>query len=371
MKRALLLCALMSVAVSAFGKDAFLVIGGSVSNFRTDMRIFNPSTTKDIQIQATLLPVNVGVSNPADNRLAQPVTINVPRRQMVTYDDVVKSLFNAGTLGAIHLKSADDFVATQRIYALQTASSACQIEGTLGQFVPAADFSSAKTAGVLIQLKSNTSFRTNVGLVNPNVATATVTWRLYDKNNALVSTGSPMVIAPLGVVGPTSIATTVFFTPGSADLSDAWVSFTSDQPVLAYASVVDNGTSDPTFIAMAEDTGSPPPPATPQTKTYDVTMKSWDISITPAVDLKPGDTAIFRITTLDSTHGFELRDPTSKPVIPGFFLAAGDPTVSRTVSISVSGTYSYFCTRSSCGSGHGSMNGSFVVGASTGERPGY
>ena len=370
MKRAFLVCALMSLAMSAFGKDAFLVIGGSVSNFRTDMRIFNPSSTKDIQVQATLLPVNINVPNPADNRQALPVTINVPKRQMVAYNDVVQGLFNTTSLGAIHLKSADDFVATQRIYAIQSATVACQIEGTLGQFVPAADLSSAKTAGVLIQLKSNPSFRTNVGLVNPNSANATVTWRLYDKNNALVSTGSPMVIAPLGVLGPTTIAGTVFFTPGSADLSDAWVSFTSDQPVLAYASVVDNGTSDPTFIVMADDTASNSTP-TPQTKTYEVTLKSWDISISPAVDLKPGDTAIFRITTLDSTHGFQLADPAGKVLIPSFFLSAAEPAVMRTVSVSASGTYTYLCTKSTCGSGHGSMNGSFVVGAATGDRPGY
>jgi hypothetical protein len=203
MKRAFVLCALVSFATSAFAKDAFLVIGGSVSNFRTDMRVFNPSTTKDIQIQATLLPVNVAVPNPADNRNAQSVTINVPKRQMVTYDDVVSTLFSASGLGAIHLKSADDFVATQRIYAIQASSAACQIAGTLGQFVPAADLASAKTAGVLIQLKANASFRTNVGLVNPNSVNATVTWKLYDKNNALVSTGTPVVVPPLGVVGPT------------------------------------------------------------------------------------------------------------------------------------------------------------------------
>lgn len=372
MKRALILCAFVLFPFSVFARDAFLAIGGSVGSFRTDMRVFNPSTSKDIQIQATFLPVNVGVSNGGDNRQAQAVTLNVPKRQMVTYDDVVRTLFNADAIGAIHLKSADDFVATQRIYAIQAPTPACQIAGTLGQFVQAVDLSAAKSNGVLIQLKANASYRTNVGLVNPGAVPASVTFKLYDRNNQLVSTGAPIQLPSLGVVGPTTIAGSFFFTPGSADLSDAWVSFVSDQPVIAYASVIDNGTGDPTFINMSVDSGTTtaPPPA-PQTKTYDVTLRSFQIIITPTVELNSGDTAIFRITTADSTHGFELDDPAGKVLIPSFTLTAGAAPVSKTVSITTTGTFNYFCTRLACGSGHGNMAGTFVVGDPSGDRPGY
>ena len=57
----------------------------------------------------------------------------------------------------------------------------------------------AKKQGVLIQLKSNGvsgqigTYRTNVGVVNPNSVTANVTWRLYDKNNALVGNAKTSV----------------------------------------------------------------------------------------------------------------------------------------------------------------------------------
>ena len=56
MRRILTLCALL-IATTGFAKEVYLSIGGSVNNFRTDTRIFNPSSSKDIQIQATLLPV--------------------------------------------------------------------------------------------------------------------------------------------------------------------------------------------------------------------------------------------------------------------------------------------------------------------------
>src|SRR4029077_4583524 len=240
---------LLFFATTGFAKEVYLSIGGSVNNFRTDTRIFNPSTSKDIQIQATLLPVGN-----TDNSSRQSITITIPQGQMVDYDDVVASLFSATGLGAIRLSSADDFVATQRIYAT-TSVTPCEAAGTLGQFVPGLQTSDAAKQGVLIQLKNNGAFRTNIGAVNPNTVTANVTWRLYDKNNALVATGTPIAMPPFAVISPTGIASTFFFNAGGADLSDAWVGFTSDQPIFAYASVIDNVTTDPTFIPMSVDSG--------------------------------------------------------------------------------------------------------------------
>ena len=109
-RRLLITCAVALFATSAFAKDIYLSIGGSVGSFRTDTRIFNPSTTKDIQIQAYLLPINN-----VDNTNVQPKTITVPKRSMAAYDDVVSSLFGTTGLGGIRLNSSDDFVATQRV----------------------------------------------------------------------------------------------------------------------------------------------------------------------------------------------------------------------------------------------------------------
>ncbi|HXG59267.1 MAG TPA: hypothetical protein VNL91_09615 [Thermoanaerobaculia bacterium] len=211
----LLFVLFLAVGPALLAKDVYLSIGGSVGVFRTDMRIFNPSQTKDIQVQAWLLR-----TGNSDNSAVQPKTITVPKRQMAIYDDVLTSLFNESGLGAIRLRSDDEFVATQRIYAVAS-------NGTLGQFVPGLDVTAAKKNGVLIQLKSNATFRTNIGAVNPNNVPATVTWRLYDKNNALVATGSPVTMPPFAVIGPTNMASTFFFNPGTADLSDSWVGFTS------------------------------------------------------------------------------------------------------------------------------------------------
>src|SRR4029077_19139450 len=133
----------------------------SVGSFRTDTRIFNPSTTKDIQIQAYLLPINN-----VDNTNVQPKTITVPKRSMAEYDDVVSSLFGSTGLGGIRLSSSDDFVSTQRVYSTAADGS------TNGQFVAGVDATKALMNGVIIQMKSNSAFRTNIGAANPNAVAA-------------------------------------------------------------------------------------------------------------------------------------------------------------------------------------------------------
>jgi len=367
MRRFVVLVALAISATAAFAKDGFLTIGGSVGVFRTDARIFNPSTTKDITIQAYYLPVGN-----ADNSAVQPVSLTVPKRQMLLFDDVVTSLFHNGGLGAIRLKSDDDFIATSRIYA-QTAATSCQGAGTLGQFLEGDDVSNASTTGVLIQLKANAAFRTNIGAVNPNATAAHVTWRLYDKNNALIATGSPVTMPPLAVVSPTSMVSGFFFN-SSGDLSDAWVSFSSDLPIFAYASVVDNTTTDPTYIAMSKDSGGSAI-TTPTGATFDVTLNSFLITISPKIEastLKVGDQVTFRITNqaTDTTHGFTLIGPTGSVLIPDRFYPPGTGTVTQTFTVRTQGTHTFFCTNTGCGTGHTNMSGTFDVGQPSDNDPG-
>jgi hypothetical protein len=328
----------------------FLSIGGSVGNFRTDLRLFNPSSTKDIQVQAYLLAVG-GV----DNSAVQPKTITVPKRAQLVYDDVVTSLFQSSGLAAIRLSSSDDFVATQRIYA---ASSA----GTLGQFVGGVDASTAKKNGVLIQLKGSSPsgpalFRTNIGMVNPNAATANTTWRLYDKNNALVGTPKNVTLAPYAVISPQEMRG-YLGAPSDADLSDAWIGYTSDQPIVAYASCVDNGTTDPPATSST-------PPST--NKVLSVVEHNGRIDVSGAEALNVLDTVTVRVQVLDGPHGFELLDPNGADVIPVHGPTSPGTTYEETFTVRRQGTYSFFCTNSGCGA-HTGMFGTFAIG-DPGEKP--
>lgn len=352
-----LLVVLISVALTSavFAKEVYLSIGGSVGNFRTDARIFNPSFTKDITITARYLPA--GNSN---NSGVASKTITVAKRSMVVYDDVVQSLFGGGAaLGAIRLTSDDDFVASQRIYADESNTPK---NGTLGQFVPGLDVTTAKKKGVLIQLKASGgrgvkgTFRTNWGGVNPNPTVANISFKLYGKNNTVAGTNN-LTLQPFGVFSPNNIVD--FFGVTNADVSDAWLSFESDQPIFVYGSVLDNGSEDPTFIPAVDDTGVAPP-VEPQAKTVNVQAVDWDFSLTPSAPLAAGDQVKFIVKGVaGNNHGFRLFTPDGNILID--IDSFGANAIERTVTLPKSGEYVYICTRTACGAGHTEMNGSFTV----------
>lgn len=352
---------LLAFAVSAAAKDVYLSIGGSVGIFRTDARIFNPSFTKDITITARYLPAGPPGGAP-DNSAVTPKTITVPKRSMAVYDDVVQSLFGGGpALGAVRLTSDDDFVATQRIYADESNTAK---NGTLGQFVPGLEVSLARRKGVLIQLKSSGSrgtrgtFRTNWGGVNPNAEAVNIKFTLYDRNNAVAGTNT-LDVPPFGVVQPNEISG--FFASAGADLSNAWISFDSNHPVFLYASVLDNGSEDPTFVPAAEDTGVPPPTQQPPaTRTVNVTAQNWMFSVSGGDQLNQGDQVRFVITSVEGTHGFQLLTPSGSTVLST--TVGRGQTVEQTVTLASRGNYTYLCTVSSCGVGHTEMVGVLNVG---------
>jgi hypothetical protein len=357
MRRAIPLLAVLLtlVAASASAKDVYLSIAGSVGSFRTDARIWNPSSSKDITVSAYFLPVG------KDNSAVTPVQITIPKRSMKVFDDVVASLFNGTGLGGIRLTSSDDFVATSRIYAQDT-------KGTLGQFVEGLEESSARTKGVIIQLKASTAFRTNIGWVNPNSNAAAITLRLYDHANNLV--GQPVVITapPFGASSPSNL--TGIFSVGTADLTDAWVSFSSTLPVYAYGSVVDNGTTDPTFVPFAEDTDSD---TSASGKVFDFVASSFKYDVSPVLNgINPGDLVTFRITnTANVTHGFTVVGPDGNTVIGPLDVLPGQAPIVKSFTAE-SGIYTFGCSHVVCGVGHAAMTGTFTVGDPTdGPGPRY
>lgn len=343
---------LVLVALPAAAKDVYLSIAGSVGSFRTDARIWNPSSSKDITVSAYFLPVD------KDNSAVTPVQITIPKRSMKVYDDVVASLFSGSGLGGIRLASSDDFVATSRIYAQDP-------KGTLGQFVEGLDESSARTKGVIIQLKSSTAFRTNIGYVNPNSSAATITLRLYDHSNNLV--GQPVVktAPPFSSSSPFNLAT--LLNGATADLTDAWVAFSSNIPVYAYGSVIDAGTTDPTYVPFAEDSDSDA--TSGSNKVFDFVASSFQFTVSPVLVISPGDQVTFRVSnTADIPHGFTVVGPDNKTVIGPLDILPGQGPITKTFT-AIEGTYTYGCSHVTCGLGHSTMVGSFIVGSEHRDPP--
>jgi len=240
--RLVLLC-LLAFPIVASADSYYLTIAGSIGSFRTDVRIFNPSSS-DSNVSLVFVPA---ANQNNGSAFANAVHKVVPKGQGVAYDDAVASIFGATGLGAISISADTPLIVTSRIYS-QTAN------GTLGQGFHAERQGNLLLNGVLIQLRADASFRTNIGAVNLQNAEAHLTWTLFDRNGNKVSDRT-MTIQPYGVIGPTSITSGLFFDAGNADLSDARVIFQSDVALGVYASVVDNSTTDPTYFPAMSHSG--------------------------------------------------------------------------------------------------------------------
>jgi hypothetical protein len=240
--RLALLC-LLAFPIAASADSYYLTIAGSVGSFRTDVRIFNPSSA-DSNVSLTFVPVGNQNNGAAFLNSVHKV---IPKGQGVAYDDAVATIFGTTGLGAISISADTPLLITSRIYA-QTSS------GTLGQGFHAERQGNLLLNGILIQLRADASFRTNIGAVNLQNTPAHVTWTLFDKNGNKVSDGT-MTIQPYGIIGPTSITSGFFFDAGNADLSDARVIFQSDVGLGVYASVIDNSTTDPTYFPAMSPSG--------------------------------------------------------------------------------------------------------------------
>jgi hypothetical protein len=280
---------------------------------------------------------------------------------MAIYDDVVQSLFGGGApLGAVRLTSDDDFVATQRIFADESDTPK---NGTLGQFVPGLEVGTAIKKGVLVQLRQFVStakgtFRTNMGAVNPNAVVANVTFKLYDRNNVLANTAT-LALQPFGVMGPTNIRG--FFANPSNDLTNAWITYDSDQPIFAYASVLDNGSEDPTFIPASEDTGVEPP-APPMT-TVTIVAEDFRFVVTSSGPLKAGAQVRLLLSKAagSGAHGIRVTDSNFNTLAD---VTLTTTPVERIVTLGTAGQYFYVCTNSLCdigGGGHLEMTGELTV----------
>lgn len=348
-------------ATSVFAKEVWIAASGTANGvFFSDARVFNPND-QQITIQAYYFQ-----RDNQDRSGEQPTSFTVEPRQMRVFDDIVATLLHRVDVGAIRFVSASDFVVTQRVYLSST--TACAPGGanpcTLGQFVNGVDVTNALTKGVILQLKSNAKFRANIGAANTTTTAAQVTWRLYDKNNAIIATKNE-TIPPYGSFGPREFSG-YLGAPAGSDLNDAWVSFTSDQPLIAYGSVVDNSSGDQTYIAASNDSGTAP--VTPQIKTVVIQAQDFLFTVSTPGNLKAGDQVKFVVSLTEGTHGFSLADPNGNMLIN--LASLSTVPIERTVTLPTPGTYVFFCTNTSCGEGHTSMTGELTVGTSTGSPDG-
>jgi hypothetical protein len=209
--------------------------GAANTNWRTDLRLVNPSTT---EATATVYLLPQGTNNATR---ATKVTVTVPSAGQLALADVLDSKFSFSGSAALLVESTEaSLVVTSRTYN-QSANGS-----TYGQFIPGVNINDALAAnekGHLIYISKSNDYRTNVGFPGTTATAGAVAVTLYDGNNVVLGSKA-FDIAPYGQIQVNDIFGAML--AGSAQVARAEVSATV--PVVAYSSVIDNRTGDP--IAM-------------------------------------------------------------------------------------------------------------------------
>ncbi len=331
--------------------------GSAASPFFSDVRVFNTSYTTAVTVTA-VYRCFLGTC-PAT---APQAAFTLGARESRAFDDMVSATFHAPvSAGAVELTSSGSSIrVTSRLYSPVSAG------GTNGMFVPGMKSSDAHPVSVLNGLSSGL-FRTNLGIYNGNDSAVVATVAVFDGG---VQLGT--MTSTLGPRSGTQI-NRIFDAVGHAGLTttNAYAVVASGgagAPLFTYAAVIDNATSDASFVAGAEDQ------AGPEVETVTINVRAWDFSPggpnSPPLVLTVGKSYILVFHNVDPPgttnprHGFsgisDLGLPGSDDISPGHdgTLPAFTPEPFHR------GTHPFMCTQNDCGGDpeqHRGMMGAIIV----------
>jgi PKD repeat protein len=178
-----------------------------------------------------------------NNATAPTATFVLGPYETLHADDALLTLFGVtDTYGALLVESdvSPGVAVFERIL-----TDASTTPGTVGQQTDAVSAETLAPRGSVLGIRQDTDFRTNIGIVNPGTTSATVTLTLVRSPTTVLDVAE-VVVPARGYVQRNLAA----LFPGAAlppaeVLSVAYDA--SSQPVLAFASVIDNVSQDPTF----------------------------------------------------------------------------------------------------------------------------
>jgi plastocyanin len=226
--------------------------------FFSDVRAFNASYEATISVTASYHCF----LGSCPGQIPQ-VDIVLAPRSSEAFNDMVAVAFGApNSAGGIEFEvtaggTAADIGVTSRLYS--TAPTP-----TVGMFIPGVFGSAAHSITFLGQISNGGSgkgFRTNAGAFNPEDTAVTAKFSVFDDRGAILGSEEREIPAHSGVQ-----INNIFGVIGRASLAtdDAVIVVTATGDLFTYAAVIDNNTTDPSFIAGAEDRAVPPsytPPA--------------------------------------------------------------------------------------------------------------
>ncbi|MEP0775986.1 MAG: SBBP repeat-containing protein [Acidobacteriota bacterium] len=215
--------------------------GAGGSQWRTDLGILNANGARnDVEL------VFHSGSGP------QSSTTFVAANSQSILVDVVGQVGSSGN-GALEVRTTLPAKVSSRTYNLNVAGAACYPNATLGQNLDAYTTQQGLGTGEtawLPQLSENAAYRCNISLTNTGTAAASVKVELYDGSGTKLGEYTES-LAP----GQFRQRARPFFnnaSPQQTNMSRGYAKITvlSGSGILAYASVIDNVTQDPTTVVM-------------------------------------------------------------------------------------------------------------------------
>jgi hypothetical protein len=181
------------------------------------------------------------------NAVPPSVTATVSSGQQLTWANVLQSLFAlpAQDVGVVVVESTQPLMVQARTYSKLVAGG---VTRTYGQSYEGMEITQALTSGAvgyLPGLRSDGQFRTNLEIVNVGDVAATVEVRFF--NSGGVPLGQPL---PLTAQPTRRVAVTRALPSGQSGAYAVVRVTPSDARVIAFASVVDGSSGDPTTVVM-------------------------------------------------------------------------------------------------------------------------
>jgi hypothetical protein len=222
---------------------------GIGTRFQSDVRIANASMDS-ITYELTYTPTRAN-----GTELGKKTTLTIGPNENKGLDDIVKAWYGAGVLGEGGLGTLEirplgnanplATFASSRTYAISA-------NGTLGQFIPAlgldkfiSDLGSDPSAKISLQQIANSAlYRTNLGFVEGSGTAVTYRATLRDAQNNVLKT----VERSLPAYGHEQTSLAGVFGEIPVNEGRVEVEVLSGGKVSAYASVIDNKTSDPLLV---------------------------------------------------------------------------------------------------------------------------
>jgi hypothetical protein len=214
--------------------------GAGGSSWRSDVGLLNRSRLGN----RVRLRLHTGGSSPRDHELTL-----APGEQR-TVEDVMQVLAADGT-GSLQVFSSEPLSVASRSFTIAQT-------GTFGQYLDAMTPGSSLrcgAGGIIMQLREDQVARSNIGLLNSGHRDAEVDVTLFDGQGSLVAT-VPVTLVPGQLV---QLNRPFALSGGRSDITAGYAVLTvkRGEGVIAYGSVLDQGTNDPTTLPVKQGMGSP------------------------------------------------------------------------------------------------------------------